>query len=316
MRSIWKPEICHGISHSRFEGWYYKLVDQKREIAMAIIPGFSSTDPGHAFIQLFNGVTGDYQYHKFSLNDLQHSKNKFELEIANNYFSADMIKLDFKSQEQVVKGELIFKNQVPWPIKFLTPGAMGPFAFLPRMECYHAVLSFDHDIYGYLNINGEEFSFDHGKGYNEKDWGSSFPSGYVWMQSNHFPEQRISFMASIARIPYLRRSFTGFLAGFLYKGKLYLFSTYNRAKLKDLTINKNQVSFKIVKKKQIIEIDASQAKPSQLKSPIQGKMIGKVLESLSSTINLRFIDSQKKIEFNEVGTISGMEIMAKEEDLL
>ncbi|MHA2203151.1 MAG: tocopherol cyclase family protein, partial [Candidatus Hodarchaeales archaeon] len=199
--------------------------------------------------------------------------------------------------------------------KFLSPGAMGPFAFLPSMECSHAVLSFDHEIYGNLTINGDDISFNQGRGYIEKDWGRSFPSGYVWMQSNHFPEQRVSFMASIARIPCLGRSFTGFLAGFLYIDRLYLFSTYNRAKLKDLTINKNLVSFKLVKKHQVIEIDAIQAKSSQLKSPINGKMTGKILESLTSTINLRFFDSQKNIEFNGVGSFSGMEIMAKEEDL-
>ncbi|MFX0052307.1 MAG: tocopherol cyclase family protein [Candidatus Hodarchaeota archaeon] len=315
MRSIWKPEICHGIGSSKFEGWYYKLVDKNREIAIAIIPGYSSADPSQAFIQIFNGITGDYQYNRFRLNDFQYTKKKFEVFIGKNYFSTDMIKLDLNTSDQVVKGELIFKNQVPWPIKFFSPGAMGPFAFLPRMECSHAVLSFDHEIYGNLNINGKEFSFDHGRGYIEKDWGRSFPSGYVWMQSNHFPEQKVSFMASIARIPYLGRSFTGFLSGFLYRDKLHLFSTYNRAKLKDLTINKNLVSFKLVKKKQLVEVEAIQAKSSHLKSPIQGKMIGKVLESLTSTINLRFIDSQKKIEFNEVGILSGMEIMAREEDL-
>ncbi|MFX0140477.1 MAG: tocopherol cyclase family protein [Candidatus Hodarchaeota archaeon] len=219
------------------------------------------------------------------------------------------------TQEQVVKGQLIFKNQVPWPVKFFSPGAMGPLAFLPRMECSHAVLSFDHEIYGNLSINGEELSFDHGRGYIEKDWGRSFPSGYVWMQSNHFPEQQVSFIASIARIPFLGRSFTGFLSGFLYRDKLHLFTSYNRAKLKNLTINRNNVSFKLVKKKQMIEIDAIQAKSSPLKSPIQGKMTGKVLESLTSTINLRFIDSQKNLEYNGVGCLSGMEIMAKEEDL-
>ncbi|MFX0017017.1 MAG: tocopherol cyclase family protein [Promethearchaeota archaeon] len=315
MRSIWKPEICHGIAPSRFEGWYYKLVHQNREAAIAIIPGFSSAHPSQAFIQIFNGITGDYQYNKFSLNDFRYTKNKFEVFIAKNYFSTNMIKLDLSTQDQVVKGELIFKNQVPWPIKFLSPGAMGPFAFLPRMECSHAVLSFDNEIYGNLSVNGEEVSFDHGRGYIEKDWGSSFPSGYVWMQSNHFPEQRVSFMASIARIPYLGRSFTGFLSGFLYKDKLYLFSTYNRSKLMDLTINKNQVSFKLVKKKQVLEINAIQAKSSDLRSPIQGKMIGKVLESLTSTIHLRFFDQQKNIEFNGTGSFSGMEIMAKEEDL-
>lgn len=315
MRNIWKPEICHGIGNSRFEGWYYKLVDYNREAAIAIIPGFSSAPPSQAFIQIFDGISGDFWYNKFSLNEFHYKKDKFEVIIEKNYFSSDKIKLDLNKQGQVVKGELIFKNQLPWPIKFLSPGAMGPFAFLPRMECSHAVLSFDHEIYGNLTINGVEISFDHGKGNIEKDWGRSFPSGYVWMQSNHFSEQRISFMASIARIPYLGRSFTGFLAGFLYEDRLYLFSTYNRAKLKDLTINKNRVSFRLVKENQEIEIDAIQAKASQLKGPINGKMTGKILESLTSTINLKFIDSKKSIEFDGVGSFSGMEIMAKEEDL-
>jgi uncharacterized LabA/DUF88 family protein len=316
LRNIWKPEICHGIGKSRFEGWYYKLINYNREAAIAIIPGFSSAHPRQAFIQIFNGISGDFQYNKFNLNEFQYRKDKFEVVIANNnYFSTDKIKLDLNNQGQVVQGELILKNQMPWPIKFLSPGAMGPFAFLPSMECSHAVLSFDHEIYGNLLINGDDISFNQGRGYIEKDWGRSFPSGYVWMQSNHFPEQRVSFMASIARIPYLGRSFTGFLAGFLYRDRLYLFSTYNRAKLKDLTINKNHISFKLVKKHQVIEIDAIQAKSSQLKSPINGKMTGKVLESLTSTINLRFFDSQKKIKFNGVGSFSGMEIMAKEEDL-
>ncbi|MFX0140476.1 MAG: hypothetical protein ACFFDN_42950 [Candidatus Hodarchaeota archaeon] len=84
MRSIWNPEICHGIGTSRFEGWYYKLVDQNRENAIAIIPGFSSADPSQAFIQIFNGITGDNQYNKFGLEDLQYSKNNFEVVIANN----------------------------------------------------------------------------------------------------------------------------------------------------------------------------------------------------------------------------------------
>jgi hypothetical protein len=315
LKNIWKPAICHGIGKSSFEGWYYKLVDQKKENAIALIPGFSSANPKHAFIQVFNGITGDFHYYEFPLSKFNYSKDQFEITIGNNYFNSNLIDLSLKKQEEEINGRLIFDNLVPWPIKFFTPGAMGPFAFLPHMECSHAVLSFDHGINGNLTIDGENISFDHGRGYIEKDWGKSFPSGYVWMQSNHFPDTRVSFMASIARIPYLGRSFTGFLSGFFYKDKLYLFSSYNRSKLRDLKINGSFVSFKLIKKKQILEIDATQAKSSQLKSPIQGKMTGKVLESLTSTINLKFIDLEKNLEYSGVGRMSGMEIMAREEDL-
>ena len=76
MRRIWKPELCHGIGNSKFEGWYYKLVDQSRKAAIAIIPGFSSANPRHAFIQIFNGITGEYKYHTFNLNDFRYTRNE------------------------------------------------------------------------------------------------------------------------------------------------------------------------------------------------------------------------------------------------
>ena len=31
-----------------------------------------------------------------------------------------------------------------WPVKVTSPGAMGPYAFVPFMECYHGVVSMDH----------------------------------------------------------------------------------------------------------------------------------------------------------------------------
>ena len=45
---------------------------------------------------------------------------------------------------------------------------MGPFSFVPFMECYHGVLSMNHSIKGRLDFNGESLSFDNGKGYMER----------------------------------------------------------------------------------------------------------------------------------------------------
>jgi hypothetical protein len=51
---------------------------------------------------------------------------------------------------------------------------MGPYAFVPFMECYHGILSMDHKINGQLIIHDEIIDFTGGKGYMEKDWGQSF----------------------------------------------------------------------------------------------------------------------------------------------
>ncbi len=62
----------------------------------------------------------------------------------------------------------------------------------------------DHSVSGELEFNGEPVDFSGGRGYIEKDWGSYFPEGYIWLQSNHFDEPGISAKTSVAKIPWLR----------------------------------------------------------------------------------------------------------------
>jgi hypothetical protein len=76
------------------------------------------------------------------------------------------------------------------------------------MECYHGVLSFDHKISGSLTINEIEVNFDDGKGYLEKDWGTSIPSSWIWMQTNQFQGDVASLFGSVAKIPRLKNYFT------------------------------------------------------------------------------------------------------------
>ena len=78
---------------------------------------------------------------------------------------------------------------------------MGPFSFVPFMECYHGIISMDHSIIGELSIKGKKVDFTSGRGYIEKDWGHSFPIGYVWMQSNHFSESKIPLNALLQKSP-------------------------------------------------------------------------------------------------------------------
>lgn len=80
------------------------------------------------------------------------------------------------------------------------------------METNHGVLSLDHKVNGSITINGEAREFMDGRGYIEKDWGESFPSSWIWMQSNGFSEVGASFMLSIAVIPWLGSCFIGHLA--------------------------------------------------------------------------------------------------------
>ena len=66
-----------------------------------------------------------------------------------------------------ISGELQFRDNVPWPNHWYSPGIMGPYSFVPFMECYHGIVSMDHSIHGQLDIEGERINFDQGRGYIE-----------------------------------------------------------------------------------------------------------------------------------------------------
>jgi hypothetical protein len=52
-----------------------------------------------------------------------------------------------------------------------------------------------------LTLDGKEESMNNGRGYTEKDHGSSFPSLWIWLQTNSFPQNPgTSVFASVARI--------------------------------------------------------------------------------------------------------------------
>ena len=185
-RATWNPDMYHGWGRKRsyFEGWYYKIVDPTEGYALAFIPGISIGKDGksHAFIQTMDGKKCATTYERFDASDFKAHERHFHLQIADNQFSTNKIKINLPN----IKGELTFENIAVWPKMLGAPGIMGWFSFAPFMECYHGVVSLDHSLKGSLTVNGEEIDFTNGRGYIEKDWGFSFPKGYIWMQTNHF----------------------------------------------------------------------------------------------------------------------------------
>ena len=118
-----------------------------------------------AFIQVLDGRNLKASYHKFDAQHFKPNPKKHDLEIQGNRFTSDSIELNLPN----LKGSLRFKNLNPWSSSWSSPGIMGPFSFVPFMECYHGILSIDHNIEGSLEHNGKIISFDQGKGYMEKD---------------------------------------------------------------------------------------------------------------------------------------------------
>ncbi len=324
MFKIWNPEIFQGRNKKKeyFEGWYFKSVSKDEQTAYAIIVGVSITkitNNSHAFIMLMDARNQVLHYFSYPISSFWANKDKFEIKIGNNYFSLDHVILDIEDGETRVKAEMEFENIIPWPVTRFSPGAMGFFAFIPFLECYHGVLSFNHSIKGYVTINNDKIDFTGGKGYIEKDWGSSMPSSWIWMQTNHFDKEGISLFVSIAKIPWLGSYFTGYIFGFVYDGKIYKFTTYNRAKIERLNVTDTDIEIKISDKNYTLQINALRSEGVDLPAPKLGEMTSKVNESLRSKINIKLYKKEKnrnKLLYQGTGRNAGLEFVGDLDELL
>lgn len=309
IHAIWNPECYHGWGKSKrfFEGWYYKIISSDQKHALAIIPGIAMDENGkkQAFIQVLDGRNLKASYHKFDAQEFIPEPKTHDLQIGKNRFTNDSIELDLPG----LKGSLRFRNRSPWPSSWNSPGIMGPFSFVPFMECYHGILSMDHSIEGSLVHQDKVISFEQGRGYMEKDWGHSFPEGYVWMQSNHFSKTGISIKASIAKIPWIGSSFIGYIAGVLIDGKLIQFTTYNKTQLKQCSVSKKKVVIEMENSSHKLWIRAEREKATPLAAPIAGFMDARIEESMNAKIHLKLIQKKTgEILLEDTGTSAGIEV--------
>ena len=317
LQAFFNPEQFQGWGKTRkyFEGWYFKVVNAAETKALAIIPGIAMDAQGNrqAFIQVLDGKQKTAVYHRFEAGDFKPRPGRFWVELGSNHFSDTHIKLDLPG----LQGELHFRDTCGWPKPFYAPGIMGPYAFAPFMECYHGIVSMDHRISGSLLIRDETVSFGDGRGYTEKDWGRSFPSAYCWLQSNHFSEAGISLKASVAKIPWIRKSFTGFIAGLWLKNRLYRFTTYNRSVLRKCQVDAEKLSLLMENPGYRLEIEAKREGATYLASPILGMMEGRIEESMTSLVQVQLTDKrQRRLLLDDTGRNTGLEVAGHIRDIL
>ena len=302
LKGLINPDFFHGWGKRNhfFEGWYFKVVEAKRQRAFAFIPGLflgKKSEESHSFIQLLHGADSFYKYKRFPTKDFNSLKNKFSVTIEKNHFSLDCIKLDIDDPNFNIKGTLNFKNVLKWPDTLLNPGSMGFYNFIPSLQCYSQVCVMDMDLEGSLSINGEIIDFNNGKGYIEKNWGKAFPYSWIWIQSNNFNHKKTSLSCSLAHIPLSIFSFRGFLIGLYVNGVFHSFTTINRSQIQ-IHQKDSDIDIQVENRHYVLKIQTQTLSKNfmLLNGPRDGKMVPLVQENLQGEVSI--ILREKK--YNEI----------------
>jgi hypothetical protein len=310
----YKPEVFQGNLKKKnyFEGWYFKNVTRDLSCTLSIIPGISlvENDP-HAFIQIISGNAGISEYIRYPVAEFGWDKRRLFLGIGSSTFTEEGLTIDVRNESINLTGHIDFSNMIKYPKSIFSPGIMGWYSFVPFMECYHGIVSVTHDAVGKISVNGNIIDFNNGKGYIEKDWGTSFPEAWIWIQSNNFSEHETSFSFSIAKIPWLGRFFIGFIA-FLYLNKrYYLFSTYNKSIVSQVEHNEDSIGITVRNNKNILKIRVIKNSFGDLRAPVSGEMSRRIRESIDSEVYLQLFDKYNNLKYEGIGKSVGLEIVEK-----
>lgn len=310
---VLNPEIFQGRYKIRnyFEGWYFKMTDRDMANTFAVIPGVAcGAGPAdrHCFVQVLDAENCRTFYVRYDISEFKYNADRFEVMVGNNYFSGSEMRLDMRNDQLEMKGSLTFRNIVPFPKSVLMPGIMGPFSYIPFMECHHGIVNIHHEITGRLSMSGRNIDFSDGCGYIEKDWGSSFPEAWIWLQSNHFGMDDVTLMFSAAKIPWLGRSFMGLISFIRIKRDIIFFATYNRAKVASLRYYKNNLEILLQGKNHKMYIQARHSGAGVLKAPKKGLMKDEISESITAEVSVMLSDNDGNVLYRGRGTHAGLEI--------
>lgn len=286
-----KPILFQGnMNNDRyFEGWYFKQVCENHQKTISFIPGISlRKGDQHAFIQVIIAPQIQTHYFRFDIKEFSNEQQPFVIRIADNVFKENGISINLQDENISISGNLNYGTFTNIESSVYSPSIMGPFSYIPNMECNHGVISMGHSVNGQLTVNGQSWQFTNDRGYMEKDWGTSFPKRYLWVQANHFDDPTVSFMASVARIPFLGFTFNGVIANLIVEGKESRFATYNGYKDKNIRKFDGGFSFELQKGKNLCEVIVHFDDSGELKAPQHGAMSGVIKEGLGAKITVKY----------------------------
>jgi hypothetical protein len=272
---------------------------------------------------VLDGVSGQTAYCRYPAQAFEAAREALDVRIGPNRFTLRSLSLQIDTPELMLNGEATWEAMTPWPVTPLAPGAMGWYGWLPFLECYHGVLSFDHRLHGSLTASGNghttAIDLEGGRGYMEKDWGASFPSAWIWLQTNHFSEPGTSLMVSIATIPWRNRSFRGFIVGLWHRGELHRFTTYTGARIHELTIGDERIVCTLENRGRRLELIIHRDEGIPLLGPSRESMGVGVPETLSATVDVRLLDRRREassLRFADTGIYGGLEVVGAIERLV
>ncbi len=264
----------------RFFGWYFKC--QGNGGTLAVIPAFHKS--GKSMMCSIQIITDEGAWNAVYPASFWHRHRGFGVDIGRNTFGREGFSLDVESEGIVARGSVRFGAFTP-----LSSNIMGPFRFVPFLQCRHSVVSMLHTVDGEITVNGKSYRFESARGYIEGDRGRSFPEVYAW---THGFTDGGSVMLSVASIPFGLFRFTGVIGVVYEGGREYRIATYRGARAKMIKGGKIVIR---QGKRTFSAVQLTRAASYPLNAPVSGAMIRTIHESAACRVSYTLTEGAQEI---------------------
>lgn len=258
-----------------FEGWYFKHQQGNRTVVF--IPAHHRDGSGRHTASLQIITESRAEYMEVPIREFQIRRRPFRVRCGASVFSPAGCRIDCPFGQERLTGILHYG---PWAVP--RSDIMGPFRFVPGMQCRHSVLSMAHSVEGVLTLGGQALDFRQGAGYAEGDRGTSFPSRYLW---THAALPGGSVMLSVADIPFWETGFTGCVGFVWMDGRELRLATYRGLRV----LRAGPGGAAVRQGGWELTAELLKERPLDLRAPHQGHMGRTIRESAACRVRYRLL---------------------------
>lgn len=260
-----------------------------------------------AFLQWIES-DGSSHFFTYPNEEFYASDSEFDVRIGPNRFSKDQITIDLHNRGVLFSAKLQMESSPLFGEHYHPLNVMGLLSKAPFLPCYHHIIQMGAKAEGSVRWKGEQRTLNSSVVYIEKDWGTSFPKRWNWLQSLKFENYSGSLSAVTSVVPFFGVPVPAGMAAIeLDKQRFFWSSAWGHSWKSSWKDHKLELSFKNSKHSLHLSIQANGHAP--LIAPVQGEMKRTINESLNGVIDLKIRDKRGNTILADRALQSGVEVV-------
>lgn len=223
-----------------FEWWYYKVILPDTGDAFYFVYGvvnpwdYDGTLPAsHGYVGFGDFTAGEQHIATPPVSEFSAAYDQTDITIAGNHATATAITGSLAEDGHEVSWDIAITRL--WDFN-----AMGWGMFVPEMSNIYWYPAQAAALFsGTIIHDGRRYDFENVPGYQDRNWGRSFPEWWAWITANHFQGYPDTVLAAGGGQPTLLNGINfleGLVIGLKHEGKDYVFRP-NDGDLQRITVD-------------------------------------------------------------------------------